>query len=369
MEEHIETIIENNNKPEIIEFFEYSGESIDIHENVLTEVDPTVPKHVKDITEEDIENWNKSSANASDIIYEDNTGQGVDNVQDAVDKAFRQIEGINDGFDNIDGKTIPFVDNYGYGTPDNIQDALDYAFEELDNRALYTDLNTYVSYGYNQKKNENQKKMARNNIGAFGIIDLGEIDLDEYQGDISRFLNTLVETGMYTFHEPIDGFDWFVEVYRLNNGSVGQTYWFSEEGYVRVTYRYGFYDEDSEFFDVFGEFRYLTSSDASNMFASKNHYHVYTISTSKDIRDYLNTYTNYANKDLRITSSINKHVYIVKLEFTNYSTPDGMRYVRYQEYYDIEEPNKIYKRMGTSKTASIPSVVWEDWYVFEGVSE
>lgn len=301
----------------------------------------------------------------NDVVRDSNYIHTDNNYTDKDKSKLDSLENIT-----VDAKNIPFEDNYGYGTPDNIHDALDYAFEELDNRAFSDDLNSYVSYSHNQNKNENQKNMARNNIGALGITYLGEVNLyDDYDGDIRNFLDTITSTGLYTFFDTGDEFYWFVEVYKLDNGSIGQVYWGQEEGYGFKNYRSGFYDENSKTFDVFDEWQYLTLSQAEGMFSSKNHDHVLTISTSKDIRDYLNTYTNYANKDLRITSSINKHVYIVKLEFTSYSTTDGMRYVRYQEYYDIEESNKIYKRMGTSKTASISSIIWEDWYVFEGVSE
>lgn len=48
MEEYIE-IIEDEQE-----------ETIEIPENVINETDPTVPKHVKAITQEDIDKWNQS---------------------------------------------------------------------------------------------------------------------------------------------------------------------------------------------------------------------------------------------------------------------------------------------------------------------
>lgn len=62
MEEYVETIIENAEESEIIEFFEDSDESLNIFENVLNEVDPTVPSWVKGITEANIDNWNEKAS-------------------------------------------------------------------------------------------------------------------------------------------------------------------------------------------------------------------------------------------------------------------------------------------------------------------
>lgn len=66
MEEYVETIIEDTEESEIIEFYEDSDESLKIFENVLNEVDPTVPSWVKGITEENINNWNNKSEFSGD---------------------------------------------------------------------------------------------------------------------------------------------------------------------------------------------------------------------------------------------------------------------------------------------------------------
>lgn len=66
MEEYVETIIEDTEESEVIEFYEDSDESLKIFENVLNEVDPTVPSWVKGITEENINNWNNKSEFSGD---------------------------------------------------------------------------------------------------------------------------------------------------------------------------------------------------------------------------------------------------------------------------------------------------------------
>ena len=364
----------------------------------IVEHDPTVPQHVKDITEEDIEKWNKNSANASNIIYEDNTGQGVDNVQDSLDEAFRQIEGINNGFDNIDGKKIHYEDDYGYGTPDNIQEALDFAFEELDNRAIADDVyNNYVSCTtaqnlsttkqnrartnigipqtcimYNQVQNltEGNKSIARANMGVRAFRNLGEIDLSDYDDDVFTFMGTLIDEGTYKFIDNVDNFVYIVETWWLGDYSLGQKYFYEEEGYTHQYYRNGYYDEDNGEFSWDDWTYYITDDVASQMYAQRSHVHFYTINTPYDIRAYLDSITNYSLKDLRVTSSANKHIYIVRVDYVNYKENNVTKYVRYQEYYDIEEPNKVYKRTGLGNGNTTSSkVTWEDWYVFEGVSE
>lgn len=330
--------------------------------------------------------------NDLNFISDENYIHTDNNYTDEDKEKLESLENIT-----IDGKNIPYKDECGYGTPDNMQDALDFAFEELDNRPTHDALGNNVAFSYKQNKTDTEKdrarenigisetcvfhhksqnlsevrkRIARENIGVRGIIDLGEIDLNDYQGDISRFLDTLTENNIYIFYDSEDNFYWLVDVYRMDNGSMGQEYWNTEEGYLSKYYREGYYDEDEDMFVLNNETQYLTPYAASLSYATKNHSHFSTISTSKDIRAYLGSYTNYTVKDLRVTSSANKHVYITKVDYNHYSTTSGMRYVRYQEYYDIEEPNKIYKRMGTGATSSFSSAItWGDWYVFEGVSE
>lgn len=70
MEEYVETIIEDTEESEIIEFYEDSDESLNIIENVLNEVDPTVPSWVKDITQKDIDRWNKEEVVINSISFE-----------------------------------------------------------------------------------------------------------------------------------------------------------------------------------------------------------------------------------------------------------------------------------------------------------
>ena len=85
-----------------------------------------------DADKEKLDNLESLSGKASDISYEDNYGYGGTNVQDALDKAFANID---NGFMAYD---IGYEDNMGYEV-DNVQDALDKAFDTLDNKMNYQD--------------------------------------------------------------------------------------------------------------------------------------------------------------------------------------------------------------------------------------
>lgn len=322
----------------------------------------------------------------SDYVHTDN------NFTDEDKEKLDNLENVS-----VDGKNIPFEDNYGYGTPDNVQDALDFAFEEIDNRMTYSDVKaTYVSYHSEQKLNATQqarartnigipsscilhnqaqslsdssKQMARHNIGVRGFTNLGEVDLADYGDNVYNFIDTLTGEGTYRFIDNIDYFNWIVEVWWLGDYSVGQKYICEDEGYIYQYYRSGYYDEDNDTYEWSDWTSYLTLDVANNVFALKNHNHYTSVNTSYDIRKYLDTLSAFNFKELRVKSSSSQRMYMVRIEYVNYSLNGVTKYVRYQEYYDLEEPNKIYKRTGTSTSSVFSSTTWGDWYVFEGIKE
>ena len=229
---------------------------------------------------------------------------------------------------------------------------------------------TCIMYNQVQTLSEGNKNVARYNIGVRAFRNLGEIDLSDYDDDVWTFIDTLIEEGTYKFTENIDNYTYVVETWWLGDYHLGQKYFYEEEGYTYQYYRNGYYDEDNDVISWDDWIYYITDDIAINMFAQKSHVHFTTINTPYAIREYLDKITNYTLKDLRVTSTANKHVYIVRVDYTNYTATGGTKYVRYQEYYDIEEPSKIYKRTGLSNGNTTSSkVTWGDWYVFEGVSE
>ena len=198
--------------------------------------------------------------------------------------------------------------------------------------------------------------------------DLGYIDLDDYDDDVFAFMDTIIDEGRYKFVDSYDEFEWYVEVYRTDN-YVGQTYWGSEEGFTNKCYRHGFYNEDDDTVEWQDWTTYLTFSQASSTFAVKSHVH-YTTKSVDDIRTWLDEMKNFGSTAYEVTQQTDKHKFIVQVNLTSYTLDGENHYIRYQEYYDIEEPNKIYKRTGkASSNYSTATITWGDWYVFEGAPE
>ena len=291
-----------------------------------------------------------------------------------------------------DASNINYEDNYGYGGK-NVQNALDIAFATLDETPYYSDLDNYVSYSkqsktatqqnqarknigipnscvlYNQNQNltEANKFVARKNIDAKKATkDLGEIDLSQYNDDVFEFISTLTSEGEYKFVDNRDYFTWLVNVVWLGDYLVGQSYCCSEEGYEYIYYRSGYYDENTDTYSWNDWISFLTSSQGLSLFALKNHVHYNNITTAYTIRTYLDGFTG--NGDYRITSSLDKELYIFSGYYYNVSVNGAMQYRRSQRYYSISEPWKIYSRFGLYNP-STKKVIWNAWHVVEGVEE
>lgn len=291
-----------------------------------------------------------------------------------------------------DASNINYEDNYGYGGK-NVQDALDIAFENLDDKPNNSDLDNYVSYNtqskttiqqnqarknigipnacvlYNQNQNLNEtyKLIARNNIDAKKAIKyLGEIDLSQYNDDVFEFISTLTSEGEYKFVDSYDGFTWLVNVVWLGDYLVGQSYCYSEEGYEYIYYRSGYYNEDTDTYTWNNWASFLTSSQGLGLFALKNHVHYNNITTAYTIRTYLDGFTG--NGDYRITSNLDKEMYIFSGYYYNVSVNGVTQYRRSQRYYSISEPWKVYSRFGLYNM-STKKVTWNAWHVVEGVEE
>lgn len=342
------------------------------------------------------------------IIYEDRIGESnynkLDNLPSinsiiltgnkTLEELGIQVAGDYAIKDEIikDASNINYEDNYGYGGK-NVQDALDIAFENLDDKPNNSDLDNYVSYNtqlktttqqnqarknigipnscvlYNQNQNLNEtyKLIARNNIGAKKAIkDLGEIDLSQYNDDVFEFISTLTSEGEYKFVDSYDGFTWLVNVVWLGDYLVGQSYCYSEEGYEYIYYRSGYYNEDTNTYTWNNWTSFLTSSQGLELFALKNHVHYNNITTAYTIRTYLDGFTG--NGDYRITSNLDKEMYIFSGYYYNVSVNGVTQYRRSQRYYSISEPWKVYSRFGLYNT-STKKVTWNAWHVVEGVEE
>ena len=199
--------------------------------------------------------------------------------------------------------------------------------------------------------------------------DLGNIDLSEYNEDVFQFMDTLTNDGKYRFTDSGDGFTWCVEVYTAGDYTLGQTYWNTEEGYLQQYHRNGYYDENEDIYSWYDWTSFLNYETANSLFKRKGEAD-YTSTSVPDLRTWLDEMGSFGTREYEVIQTSNSHKFMVNIRYSNYKVGTTWNYVRYQEYYDIEEPNKIYRRSGkqTSNTASSP-VNWGDWYVFEGTPE
>lgn len=199
--------------------------------------------------------------------------------------------------------------------------------------------------------------------------DLGNIDLSEYNEDVFQFMDTLTSDGKYRFTDSEDGFTWCVEVYTAGDYILGQTYWNTEEGYLQQYHRNGYYDENEDTYAWYDWTSFLDFETANSLFKRKGEVD-YTTTSVPDLRAWLDEMGSFGIREYEVIQTSNGHKFMVNIRYVNYKVGTTWNYIRYQEYYDIEEPNKIYRRSGrqTGTTASSP-VNWGDWYVFEGTPE
>lgn len=209
---------------------------------------------------------------------------------------------------------------------------------------------------------------VRKEVG--GIIDLGWIDLDDgYDGDVFMFIDTIINEGKYKFTDSYDNFVWLVEVETAGN-RIGQRYWYQEEGFTLQYHRDGWYNEEEDVYEWSDWTHYIDYNSADYMFARKEHTHYSSINTP-NLRDFLNgNVIDYSVREYNIMQTGDKKLFCVRVAANNSYVNNTWKCIRYQEYYDIEEPSKIYKRTGmAANTASSANVTWGDWYVFEGTIE
>ena len=64
---------------EIIEIIEEPEEVVEINENVIQEIDPTIPYWVKNITQEDINRWNEGGADLDDYATKEYVNEAIAN--------------------------------------------------------------------------------------------------------------------------------------------------------------------------------------------------------------------------------------------------------------------------------------------------
>lgn len=236
-------------------------------------------------------------------------------------------------------------------------------FQKAGDYATYEDLMDFVSFSTKQKKTLLQQERARENIGSMvGWKDLGYIDLEQYDSDICMFFDTLLEEGFYKFYN--DEFNYNIIVYKNGNNCIGQEYWSSEEGIAIRYFRTGnYYNNKWNWTDLDS---YVTFEGIHNNYAQKTHSHYTQISTSQDIRVQLN---NFYSGMYKIRNTITNDYYIYEGHTIGYKLNNSYQYVYYQEYFNILEPDKIYKRKGIREGTTSAQLDWDSWFIFEGRKE
>ena len=220
-----------------------------------------------------------------------------------------------------------------------------------------TDLILYNKYG---------SQLASIDLSGIsgGLIDLGEIDLADYDYDVNEFLATVTQTGRYKFTDADDGFEWYLNVINLGT-AVQQIWWSSEEGAASIYLLAGNYNSVSHIIDYYVDTSIVTVEIGDGRYASKNHVHYTQQTINVSIRDYL-TNNPTLNGEFRFNCSYDGHFYIANCYSITYNPGTGSVTGKAQTYFDLSQPWKTYSRYGT---VSGGTTTWGSWHVVEGVSE
>ena len=189
-----------------------------------------------------------------------------------------------------------------------------------------------------------------------GVIDLGNIDPSEYEDDREVFLNTLLQDGAYRFvWEDGDDYEYYVVVESmLDYGFVYQKYWYSEEG-SNILYHCSLRVEDGEVVER-SEENYMTLTDASIMFAIKNHGHYENKNAAMTVLDWCDsnalTFDN-TKPFILYTDTLNSKNWIIE----RYATVRSPNY-RFIRVYDMSDASHFYIRSGSLVGNT---TVWGSW--------
>lgn len=198
------------------------------------------------------------------------------------------------------------------------------------------------------------------------VTDLGNIDPSEYEDDRDTFLNTLLDDGAYRFvWEDGDDFEYYVVVESLlDYGFVYQKYWYSEEGST-IVYHCSLTVEDGEVVER-SEDNYMTTNEASNMFAIKSHTHYESKNAAMSVLDWCDsnalTFDN-AKPFILYTDTLNDKNWLIE----RYATVRQPNY-RYIKVHDMSDASHFYIRSGSLVGNT---TTWGSWkeYPSNGVTD
>lgn len=192
------------------------------------------------------------------------------------------------------------------------------------------------------------------------VTDLGEIDGDLYDWEIEEYLNTLHESGSYTFHW--DEFKYWVDIEALEEEgltTVQQIYWGSEEGGTAVYYR-NLVIENGEIVSAHTT-TYLTFQEADSAFSRNTHVHYRTDAKAVSVWDFCNTVANQNANPLVIYFDLSTNkTYLIE-------TYVGTRQPVYK-MQKVTEMNDISYFCQRSSYYYSSREHWGDWYKFSGTA-
>lgn len=189
------------------------------------------------------------------------------------------------------------------------------------------------------------------------VTDLGNIDPSDYDDDLEKFLNTLLDNGEYKFvWEDGDDFEYFVEIQSLvenGNGELLQHYWYTEEGAKYQYNRCATFEAGecvgSDYID------YMTSADATTSFAPKTHSHYENVSKAKTVWDYCDDDLAFDNGKPYIiyADTLNSKNWLIE-RYSAMRSPN-QRYIR---LYDLGDASHFFLRSGLYSAGVI---TWGNW--------
>lgn len=188
------------------------------------------------------------------------------------------------------------------------------------------------------------------------VQDLGYIDGEAYDWDIEAFLNTLTESGSYTF--LWDEFRYGINIEALEvdgTTTVQQIYWGTEEGGGVVYYR-NVVVENGEIVRSYIT-KYMTFDEVNGAFARITHNHVRFATQSQSIWNYCNTVamTNITPIVIYFDSSTNK-TYLIETFVSN----------RQHKMQRVTEMNDMSYFCQRSSYYYSGTEHWGNWYKFTG---
>lgn len=189
------------------------------------------------------------------------------------------------------------------------------------------------------------------------VTDLGVVDPEPYDDDVSVFLNTLTESGWYKFFwDSGDDYSYFAQVQSIDYGDaifVNQHCWGLEESPITEWVR-GIIVEDGEVVSEESS-SYMTFDAASNAFAMKTHTHYRTDSKAVSVWDYCDgSQIKMQNgSPILYTDTLNNRQYVIE-------TWQAIRQptYNYQKVTDLMDSSVFYQRSGFYQGGVTH---WGDW--------